>query len=243
MTQPLAVGRRTADIYGYALTGADLSDLTTEHLCIGASQFEDCSFRGLTVTRRGNLGKGGVPTHYIRCDFTGMRATEISGGESVFVGCTFRDVRLSKAFFLNAEFVDCVFSGELSGAVFSGRPKDTRKRTRNRFVGNDFSGVEWRYSEFRGGIDLRRQLLPSGPYAVIERLPQALAAAREEVCEHWDRGRTRNEVLLCFFILDWVASSGQAEAFLRIDEICDDPAAAQRAVDLLLRSSVACPTA
>lgn len=209
------------------MTVANLSHTADLCLSIAASRFEDCDFRGLTMTH-GQLGNGTTRTHYAGCDFSGMRATEVNGGMSTFIGCTFRDVRLTQAFFLDCEFVDCVFTGEFSGVVLSGGPGLS-------FHGNDFSGVEWRSSEFRGGIDLNRQRLPIGPYVVVPDLKRVLPAARGEVYRHWAKGQTRNDVLLCFFVLDWIASSGQDQALLRIDEVCEDPAAARRAVDLLLR--------
>jgi hypothetical protein len=66
-----------------------------------------------------------------------------------------------------AEFVNCTFSGRIEGGFFNGTPEpewqSILKRSRNEFIGNDFSRADLRDMDFRTGIDLTLQCLPNDP--------------------------------------------------------------------------------
>jgi hypothetical protein len=110
----------------------------------------------------GSFGAGEKESVYEDCSFDG---SEIYGqpGIAKFYRCSFRNIRLDGFFSLAASFIDCVFSGEIRGAVFYGSlPASnlTYGQRQNEFFGNDFSDTLLVNVDFRDGIDLSKQRLP-----------------------------------------------------------------------------------
>jgi uncharacterized protein YjbI with pentapeptide repeats len=122
-----------------------------------------------------------VGCRFTRCSTEGTRG--LGDGRTVFTGCTFEQCDFRGEWFgggrfegcsfdlcrwnadtnvRTAEFVDCTFTGPVSGLVFFGRvPRSLRgglsgKRRVNVFRGNDFSGAELHDVAFLGGITQRR---------------------------------------------------------------------------------------
>jgi uncharacterized protein YjbI with pentapeptide repeats len=117
------------------------------------------------------FGAGRETTEFINCNFDGLRANHIYGGNARFVGCSFRDVDIREFLGHGVELVECVFSGRIRTGWLTGdlRPQDAESlgRTRNQVEGNDFTETTLGDFEFRTGIDLSQQQLPDGENYVV----------------------------------------------------------------------------
>src|SRR5689334_12977367 len=118
---------------------------------------EGCGFRRVRFENGyfgGGEGAGFRQTLYRDCNFDAAFLEGMSFGTARFERCRFGDVRLRKWLSFSAEFVDCVFAGDIPEAAFLGRPpQPVAGRTHNEFHGNDFSRAKFGSVEFRGGID------------------------------------------------------------------------------------------
>lgn len=151
------------------------------------AEFINCTFVNCEF-ENGTLGylPGAV---YANCDFVGIDFQHVDPGVSRFDHCAFESGRVSGWRATAAEFVGCSFTGRVVDSVFFGRPFGAYAkplagiRTRNEFVGNNFSAAELEDVDFREGIDLDLQEWPhSDAYAVIHDWPArvaAIAAGRE----------------------------------------------------------------
>jgi hypothetical protein len=167
-----------------AWTGSRTEAFFARGCIIESSDFRRVSFAG------GYFGGGETAglrqTVYRGCVFDQANLEGASFGSARFERCSFRDVRLRKWLSFSAEFIDCVFAGDIPEAAFLGRsPSLTAARKRNEFRGNDFTQAQFGQVEFRGGIDLFLQRLPVGEGEVIldqraERIARALA-----IIESW----------------------------------------------------------
>jgi uncharacterized protein YjbI with pentapeptide repeats len=133
--------------------------------------FDSCNFTG-TRFGAGYFGGGEAAgfsqTVYRNCYFDRCGLDGIGFGSARFERCSFRDVRLRKWLSFSSEFIDCVFAGDIPEAAFLGRsPLRSKSRQQNDFRGNDFSGVRFGSVEFRGGINLSSQRLPTGDGQVL----------------------------------------------------------------------------
>jgi hypothetical protein len=124
---------------------------------------------------------------YETCSFVGSDLREAMAGDARFAGCDFSGARLEMWDNVDAEFLGCTFAGRLHDVSFSGRPLELARptdprRSRNAFIDNDFSACDLSHVAFRGGIDLDRQLLPSGDeYLTLDRFPERVRAARRRI--------------------------------------------------------------
>ena len=143
--------------------------------------FEHCDFREARFERGyfgGGEGAAYRQTLYRDCNFENSVFEEMSFGSARFERCAFRDVKMRRWHSFSAEFVDCVFAGEIGDAAFLGHsPLPFAARSRNEFRDNDFAQARFGSVEFRGGIDLRLQRMP--PEGVVldrraERIRRAL---------------------------------------------------------------------
>ncbi|MEU6024176.1 hypothetical protein [Micromonospora sp. NPDC047134] len=166
--------------------GVDYSaDGLTGLVGVGA-RFVRCRFDGLRFQDVA-LGSGMDLSQYVECSFDGAVLTG-TAGYSRFIGCTFRNSEIRDLTAGYLELVDCLFSGRIRSTTFWGAPppgsaerftsdlaflaKQGRAeppgyralalRESNKFHGNDFSGVDLVGVDFRYGIDLTRQRLPTG---------------------------------------------------------------------------------
>jgi hypothetical protein len=125
---------------------------------------------------------------------------------------------MENVFLHSTEFVDCVFSGVMRGAVFYGRvvgiDAEFTSRRVNEISGNDFSAMKLSDVCFRQGVDLRLQKLPVGEnYFYLESAERKLAEVRRKYVEH-PATKLRKDVL---FYLDsrlQEAIEGQRDMFL-----------------------------
>jgi len=136
------------------------------------STFKSCDFSKTRIDAAG-FGAGGIQSHYLDCCFDGAEIYANAPGNARFERCTFRNVKIHVFRGLEAEFIDCLFTGVIKKAFFNGTPRRDRPaaidRERNEFRGNDFSGAKLLDVGFRTGIDLRLQRLPRGDdYIYVE---------------------------------------------------------------------------
>jgi len=164
-----------AVVEGGDYSGRDLVDFVS-----AGSRFVDCKFESMKL---GDAvwGAGGPPAYsqsvYVGCSFDKIRIRGMHGGWARFERCSFRDVVISGWNYQVADVVECVFTGTMKsnrgGGAFWGSPlsdyQDRYQKRVNEFWGNDFSGCKLVGMDFRRGVDLRLQVLPSGPdYVYVE---------------------------------------------------------------------------
>lgn len=221
------------------VTGADWSRQVLEQFSAVGSTFTECRFDRAKI-QQAAFGSGAEQSEYVRCSFDGTSLRAL-GGFTRFVNCTFRNVRATKAVPDYLEFVDCTFTGKLTGLPFWGAPLDAPGRyqsyatflarqgrpeppwleelfvrDRNDIRGNDFSTATLVDVTFRFGVDLTAQKLPVGDdYVYLPEaattLPRAQAALAQDPAEKADEARS-----WLGRVLDRsVAQEGQHQLFLR----------------------------
>jgi hypothetical protein len=168
------------------LVGETFSGRKLDQMRMSASSFTGCEFTGMRI---GNWVTGAgrtAATTYIECVFDRSRIRFNPGGLARFERCSFRDVDLRDWMCLETELVDCVFTGRLRRSFFNGTvPEELVEalgRTTNEFRGNDFSGMGLIDVDFRTGIDLSLQRVPTGEqYVYLTDAERSLQRAREQV--------------------------------------------------------------
>lgn len=196
----------------------DFSGLKLDSFCSIESQFTRCAFRKIHIADAG-FGAGLRQSLYRDCIFDGAKLRAVAPGTARFENCSFRDVTIYELFANRVELVNCVFSGRLKKGVLSGkRPPEFRRwweRSRNRIENNDFSGVEFGDFDFRGGVDLTRQILPRSPtFKVLWNGAESVKRARERVGK-WVEGETKRLALVILDSLDLSVSGGQGHLIYR----------------------------
>lgn len=106
------------------------------------SRYEDCVFTNCNFIF-GTVGN----VRLINCRFKRCSLLNLVGGTLEMIGCTFEDTRIERAVF-HATSPRLAFYSPV--------------RSDNEFYDNDFSSAELLDVDFRGGIDLYSQRLPSG---------------------------------------------------------------------------------
>lgn len=205
--------------------GADFARQSPGSFVAISCTFIRCDFRYWRVDDMCFAG-GLQPTLYRDCTFDGSRLSVSTVGPARFERCSFRDVDIRGLLGPAAEYIDCVFTGVLRSAVFTGRIlADTYAgvgRQLNEFKGNDFSGASLRDVSFMGGIDLTQQRLPEGDeYVRVPDAAKRLAAARSVVSQ-WANANERRPILN---MLDALQSgdvdTGQQELFISKETLGD----------------------
>lgn len=221
-----------------ALRGVDFSGAKYRMFTAVGSRFEACRFEKM---RLGNFayGAGTEPTEYIDCSFDGLRADYMGGGCARFERCTFYNVDLRDWLGWATELIDCIFSGRLRGGIFSGTVREDKRgfvgRSRNEFRGNDFSEMKLENVDFRDGIDLTQQKLPSGPeYLYLPDAEEAVRRARADVIT-WRNLERRREAMILINNLEEDVRNGQEQLLLRLDDYEKATRDVDEAVFALLR--------
>ena len=169
------------------LDGENYSGRTLLQFASIGSHLHACNFGQIEI-QSAAFGGGRETSEFVDCTFDGARMNMAPGGFSRFVRCSFQNVKIRNWICFTVEMIDCTFSGRLDTAIFNGAvPEDERAiigRACNEFYGNDFSALDLRDVTFRTGIDLTKQILPSGkdylflPYA-------AVTVSSGQVACHW----------------------------------------------------------
>src|SRR6185437_11789570 len=131
--------------------------------------------------------------------------------------------------------VDCAFGGRLETAIFNGTVREDERaligRASNEFHGNDFSAMDFRDVGFRTGIDLTKQILPSGEdYLYLPHAASAVAQAKSRVAS-WDDEEMRRAARAMIQALEYELSSGQQQLLLRASDSYRISGIPRKAVD------------
>jgi uncharacterized protein YjbI with pentapeptide repeats len=161
--------------------------LSVENLHVHGSRFVDCSFGGLLVSDSLVFGDGLTRSHFVRCGFDDADLKRLGYvGQSRFELCTFRDSHLTELEGGYSDWIGCTFTGRLFRVLFrgpkfegiSGRPQGAF----NEFVANDFTRADLVDCTFSDGIDIDAQRMPAGPgYIRLDDFPRRLRAVSQIV--------------------------------------------------------------
>lgn len=199
-----------------------------DRICVGAISIK-CEFS------QPHLARAGKAPSSLSAPSMGRRMDMGPGGFSRFVRCSFHNVTIRNWICLSVEMIDCTFSGRLDTAVFNGTvPEDKRGiigRASNEFHGNDFSAMNLVDVAFRTGIDLTKQVLPSGEdYLYLPQAAAAVARARSEVVSRDDQ-EMRRAATTIIQGLEYELSGGQNQLLLRLSDFYRVSAIPRKAVD------------
>jgi hypothetical protein len=141
---------------------------------------------------------------------------------------------------MSVEFVDCVFSGKIQKAVFYGSIAEHQRvalgRAKNEFRGNDFRECELVDVDFRSGIDLTNQKLPTGSsYVYIPQASETLTRARGAVMR-WTDLELRRNALAIIQTFEMTVSGGQAQLFVDVSSAPRSLRPAMRQLEKVLRA-------
>jgi hypothetical protein len=198
------------------------------------SHLHACHFDQIQI-QSASFGSGRETSEFVECTFNGARMDMGPGGFSRFVRCSFHDVTIRDWICLAVEMIECTFSGRLETAIFNGAvPEDERAligRARNEFHGNDFSAMDFRDVGFRTGIDLTRQILPSGDdYLYLPHAASAVAYAKSRIAG-WDDQQMRRGASATIQGLEYELSGGQQQLLLRASDSYGISRIPRKAVD------------
>lgn len=197
-------------------------------------RLEGCAFDD-TVIESASFGAGRVTSEYVGCSFNGAKIRMGPAGYARFVDCIFGKAVIENWICFAVELVGCSFSGRLRKAVFNGvvppEMQDKAERSANQFERNDFSRAQLADVAFRTGIDLSRQLLPSGPgYTYLEDAGLAVRRAREEF-NTWNDPEAKKRAMGILRVMEEDVAAGQSQLLIRVD---DYPRASRSAIRALL---------
>lgn len=217
--------------------GADYSNTEIEYFCSVSSRFESCRFDNIKIDTA-CFGGGLRDSFYYDCSFDGCKIQAPAPGRARFERCTFRNVVLKDFMCRSIEFVDCTFSGTLRNSFFNGSvsvdAQETLGRAKNEFHGNNFSGMELIGVDFRTGIDLTQQILPTGPgYVLILDAKEVLPLLRGKV-EAWPDSEIKKCALIEVDIWLENLDEGQEQVFFDMADADRDFRAAKESLRELL---------
>ncbi|MBB2947417.1 hypothetical protein FB565_007185 [Actinoplanes lutulentus] len=220
------------------VVGADYSGLALDQFSAEGSTFENCRF-DRTKLGHAALGAGTEQSYYLGCSFDRASFAAL-GGFARFTGCTFRNVRFSQINADYLEFIDCSFTGRITGLELQGAPSTPQDRfdivlsvlarqgrpepsgyrelvfrEHNEIRGNDFTGAELIKVWFRRGVDLSAQKLPAGDDYVY--LPDAETAVLHALAR-LEHNQAEEAVRAKSFLQDMLEreiGAGQAQLLLR----------------------------
>jgi hypothetical protein len=227
------------------LDGENYSGRTLFQFASIGSHLRACNFDQARI-QSASFGSGRETSEYVECTFNGAQMNMTPGGFSRFVRCSFQNVTLRSWICFAVELIDCKFSGRLEEAIFNGAvPEDRRAmigRARNEFHGNDFSAMDFVDVGFRTGVDLTKQILPSGKdYLHLPHAAPAVAHAKSRVVG-WDDEKMRRGAMAIIQGLEYDLAGGQHQVLLRASDCYRISAIPRKAVDdlfVLLREGSA----
>jgi uncharacterized protein YjbI with pentapeptide repeats len=196
------------------VTGADYSRQTFDKFGTLGATLTGCRF-DRAYLKHCAFGSGTEQSHFVDCSFDGSYLRAL-GGFTRFVGCTFRNLRVTQTSPDYLEFVDCTFTGRITGLRLWGAPlspvdrymslttslarqgrpqpphlEQLMVRDRNEIRGNDFSTARLIKVEFRFGVDLTAQRLPAGACRRTSPWPSPSSPASRERPDRSRPGRPR----------------------------------------------------
>lgn len=205
------------------LRGADFSG---RKLKIGVQVFEselrECLFEDMKIGQA-SWGSGQKQSCYFECSFNRTRMGMKSPGFAKFERCSFEDVVIRDMHTGALDLIGCRVSGTLTDAIITARPEsfqvDMYGRERNVIEGNDLSEANLVGVSFRGGVDLTRNRMPSGPnYLTVLDGRRVLGSVKESLLR-LPPSAERDEALVLVGVDLGNLVDGQEHVFLRRDAI------------------------
>ncbi len=209
----LAIGRESR-------TDERFEKMRWDAISMHASHLIRCVFSDVHA-RSVNLGGGLSQSTYADCIFEDCDFAFGVIGNARFVQCRFNRCRLCHIFGTKLEMIDCSFAEtRIEKAVFHGSyhaaaPGDN-PRHRNEFTGNDFSTADLVDVSFRGGIDLSKQVLPTGRDYVYVADTRRAADVAQQIAELEPRSSDAKRAQSIRRMMEFYFSSGQTQALLRL---------------------------
>ena len=186
------------------------------------SLFVDCVFDGLRLGwgKESSLSFGAGPSQsvYQNCSFDRARLHIRTAGNTRFESCSFVETTIKDWWAFDVELIDCTFSGRLTRSWFNGsvQPQyvELIGRSLNEFRGNDFSAARLEDVEFRTGIDLSAQVLPTGPDYLL--VPDAAVAVEKaaDILQQIPDVKLRTEALSHLSVDRSNVEMGQSQLFI-----------------------------
>lgn len=168
-----------------------------------------------------SFGAGQATSSFRNCQFDGSIFSFVLPGYARLDSCTFGQATLQH---LNADTLECIrcrFGGRIETAVFWGRIEDSNdrfllNRDCNEFRDNDFSDADLIDVDFRGGIDLKRQILPQwGDYLYVPDAPTVVKYVKTLVTQ-WTSSARREHALKLLQVYEFTLGTGQEQLLLRL---------------------------
>ncbi len=187
------------------------------------SKFNDCDFANLSIIDC-NFGAGKTPSIYYRCRFDAIRTPHISFGYSQFTECHFSGFDFEGLRISTTDLIRCTFIGRMrNGYIASMRsgfdPPSLGLKERSVIQDNDFSEVDFVHFNFKRGVDLTRQRLPTGSnYVLVLNGMQALEKVKQSLLLDDATIDIRTSVMSFLEILSSEAKKGQENIFLREED-------------------------
>ncbi len=183
-----------------SLRQCTFEDVRARSACFGGgmrqSVFEDCLFRRCTFAF-GAVGN----VRLVRCRFESCRLENVIGTNLELIECTFPDTTIKKG----------VFHGRAEGSA-----QVRSQRTLNEIRDNDFSQAKLDDVDFRGGVDLTKQKLPtSDEYLFVRDTCKTLAIVKDLQSSITEKDELKRSQMLAG-LLDFYCSSGQRTQLLRV---------------------------
>jgi hypothetical protein len=176
-------------------------------------------------------------TRFLDCTFDRARfGPDVRLYDARFERCHFTNVKLRGWRSFHAEFVDCIFTGQLRDCWFTGMTKQALypKRDRNEFRGNDFRAATLISCQFDYGIDVHAQTWPSAPeYVVLDRFHERVTKTRAAVASWTDDQARENALGVLRLMADKGMDSQDAQILRREDWLTWAPVVRDRLFELL----------
>ncbi|MGC2028528.1 MAG: hypothetical protein WA642_00760 [Steroidobacteraceae bacterium] len=183
------------------LVGCTFKDVHAESVNLGEgltqSTYTDCIFEGC------NFAFGAIGNvRLARCSFNRCRLFNFIGTKLEMIDCTFPETRIQKAVFHR------IFHSAVPGHI---------ARDSNEFSGNDFSAANLIDVDFRGGIELEKQVLPGGSeYIFVADTHLASELAHELIAEVVQGSPDAKRLQSIRRMLERDHSTGQKQQLLRL---------------------------
>jgi len=212
---------------GEIISGAGKRNFEVHDCTFDRCRFEDMKFKDWSSC----LAAGTEQSFYRDCVFDRCRFVELGMGQARFERCDFRDVHIKGLFSQGADYVDCTFSGTMKGAVILGkvfgidvdhtprelnevRSNDHAVIKLNEIRGNDFTALKMIDCDFRRGVDLRLQKLPTGDqYFLLVDAERKLGALRRKYLQQ-PASKVRASVIFWVDFHEEMIRDGQLDHFL-----------------------------
>ena len=198
--------------------GEDYSRRKLQQFCTVGSRLEGCRFDKSQI-ECAQFGSGGQLSEFVECSFDGARLEMGPGGVARYLRCSFCDVDIYNWLCFEVELIDCVFSGRIRKAIFNGSVRKEMRarlhREKNEFRGNDFSDTALVDVDFRTGIDLTCQKLPSSEDYLVLPDPMPMIARARAVVLGWRDFEHRHVALIMLKTMEDQVVQGQRQLFMR----------------------------